>query len=263
MIFLGVFFTVVAVIIASVLAAARRTTRTFRDQGQDRVQWRAEFEDLPRAARACRHELSGEVPHRTCTSEFDCRVCETHSGFLSRRAPSPMPGAAGDLPFGFSMPLDRYYHRGHAWAKREGGGVYSIGLDDFGSRLIGVPDAVELPAVGTRVHANGTGWQMVKQKARLRVLSPIDGTVVAQGGTGTDWYLKVRADDDETTTRHLLRGEEIRPWLMREIERLEYALSSGGMGLSLADGGEVVPEMWKHAPDVDWDGVWGEMFLRA
>ena len=50
---------------------------------------------------------------------------------------------------------------------------------------------------------------------------------------------------------------------MREMERLQYALAPDGMGSSLADGGEMVPEMWKQAPDVDWDGVWGEMFLRA
>jgi hypothetical protein len=60
-----------------------------------------------------------------------------------------------------------------------------------------------------------------------------------------------------------LRGEEVKPWVMREMERLQYALAPEGMGSSLADGGEMVPEMWRHAPDVDWDGVWGEMFLRA
>jgi len=263
LIFLGVFFSVVTVIIASVFVTAWKAYRTFRDGNQEHVQWVAEFEDLPPVARACRHELTGEVSHRTCNNEFDCRACEGHSAFLSRRPPRPEASVAEGGPFGFPMPLDRYYHRGHAWAKSEGGGIYSIGLDDFASRLIGVPDAVDLPAVGARVHANGTGWQMLKQKARLRVLAPIDGVVVEQGMAGSDWYLKVRADEHETATRHLLRGEEVKPWLMREIERLQYALAPDGVGLSLADGGEMMPEMWKHSPDADWDGVWGEMFLRA
>jgi hypothetical protein len=35
------------------------------------------------------------------------------------------------------------------------------------------------------------------------------------------------------------------------------------VGVSLADGGELVQDMWKQAPQVDWDGVWGEMFLQA
>jgi hypothetical protein len=263
LIFLGVFFTVATVIVTSIVVAVWRAYRTFRDQKEEHVQWVAEFEDLPLAARACRHELNGEVRHRTCNDEFDCRLCETHSTFLARRDPRPDARNEESGLFGFSMPLDRYYHRGHAWAKSEGGGVYSIGLDDFGSRLIGVPDAIVLPAVGTRVYANGTGWQMMKRNARLRILAPIDGVVVEQGGVGNDWYLRVRADEHETLTRHLLRGEEVKPWVMREMERLQYALAPAGVGLSLADGGEMMPEMWKHAPAVDWDGVWGEMFLRA
>lgn len=263
LIFLGAFFTVAAVIATCVAFAAWKAYRTFREQKHEHVQWIAEFEDLPLAARACRHELNGEVPHRTCTGEFDCRGCEAHSRFLSRRAPALEAGTADGGVAGLSMPLDRYYHRGHAWAKNGGEGVYTIGLDDFGSRLIGVPDAVELPPVGSRVHANGTGWQVVKQKARLRILAPLDGVVLEHGGAGSDWCLKVRADGDETATRHLLRGEEIKPWVIREIERLQYALAPDGIGLSLADGGELMPEMWKQTPGADWDAVWGEMFLRA
>lgn len=263
LIFLGVFFTVVTAIIVSLIVSAWRASRTLRGPKNEHVQWMAEFEDLPLAARACRHEINGDVLHRTCNNDFDCRVCDAHSTFLSQRVPQPEAKTAENRPFGFSMPLDRYYHRGHAWVRSEGGGVYSIGLDDFGRRLIGIPDDVVLPSVGTRVHANGTGWQMVKQKARLRVLAPIDGVVVEQGGVADDWYLKVRANDAEMSTRHLLRGEEVKPWLMRELERLQFALAPAGMGSSLADGGEMVPEMWRQAPDVDWDGVWGEMLLRA
>jgi glycine cleavage system H lipoate-binding protein len=261
LIFLGIFFSVMVVIATSVAMAALKAWQTFRDGQQERVQWVAEFKDLPLPARACRHELTREVQQRTCNNEFDCRGCETHGVFLSRRTPGTETEAENGF-FGFSMPLDRFYHRGHAWAKFEGEGVYSIGLDDFGSRLIGVPDCVELPSVGSRVRANGTGWQMVKQKSRLRILAPIDGVVVEQG-SGSDWYLKVRVDDQETPTRHLLQGEEVRPWLMREMERLQYALAPDGIGASLADGGELLPEAWRNAPEVDWDGVWGEMFLRA
>ena len=55
----------------------------------------------------------------------------------------------------------------------------------------------------------------------------------------------------------------MKPWVMRELERLQIALSPAGVGTSLADGGELMPEMWKQAPQKDWDGVWGEMFLQA
>jgi len=165
--------------------------------------------------------------------------------------------------FGFVMPLDRYYHRGHTWVKYEGDGVYAIGMDDFGSRMIGAPDAVELPGVGTPLTANGNGWLLKKGRASLRILSPIDGVVIGTGKAADAWVLKVRGGEPARETRHLLRGEEVRPWVMRELERLQLAVAPAGIGMSLADGGELVPDMWKEAPQVDWDGVWGEMFLQA
>jgi len=261
-IFLGVFFTVAAVVVSTVVLALRRSKKAIADPRREALQWTSEFEDLPAVVRACRHQLSGEVKERTCHHEFDCRSCATHPQFLARTAPA-IHAAAEESLCGISMPLDRYYHRGHTWVKPEGDGTFTIGLDEFGSRMIGQPDAVALPEVGSAVLANGTGWTMRKRSSDLRVLAPIDGVVVEQGGPDKGWYLRVRSEGTEPQLRHLLRGHEIRPWLVRELERLEYALSSDGIGLSLADGGELMPDLWKQSPEIDWEGVWGSMLLQA
>ncbi len=63
-------------------------------------------------------------------------------------------------------------------------------------------------------------------------------------------------------TRHLLRGAEVRPWMMREMERLHASLSTEGLGVALADGGVPVDDFSKAYPEADWDGVLGEMFLE-
>jgi glycine cleavage system H lipoate-binding protein len=262
-IFLGLFFSVVVVIVSTLGVALLRAYNAFRKQHQEAIQWEAEFEDLPASARVCRHQLAGEVAQRTCHNDFDCRSCEMHPTFLAKYAPALGPAAAAETLYGFSMPLDRYYHRGHTWVKPEGNGIYTIGLDDFGARMVGAPDRIELPPVGTALKANGTGWKVAKERATLRVLSPIDGVVVETGTPGQGWYLKVRGGDQERDLRHLLRGSEVKPWVMRELERLQIALSPAGVGTSLADGGELMPEMWKQAPQKDWDGVWGEIFLQA
>lgn len=262
-IFLGVFFTVAMVVVATVLVALRRTGRTFASRASEKLQWLSDFEDLPAAARACRHQISGETAHRTCHNEFDCRACATHPRFLERRSPALEPEGREDTLYGLSMPLDRYYHRGHTWVRPEADGTVTVGLDDLGRRMIGAPDAIELPAVGSEVAVHGTGWVMKKGKASLRVLAPVDGVVVEQGNGGAGWYLRIRPKDAAAGLAHLLRGAEVRPWIMREIERLELALSGDGIGLSLADGGELVEDMAVQAPDVDWDGVWGTMLLQA
>ncbi len=220
-IFLGIFFSVVIVILATLSIALLRAYKAFREQHHETIQWEAEFEDLPVAARMCRHQIAGEIAQRTCNHEFDCRSCAVHPSFLTRRAPVLAPAGKEESVFGFTMPLDRYYHRGHTWVKYEGDGIYTVGLDDFGKRMIGTPDAVELPAVGSTLTANGTGWMLKKEHAALRILSPIDGVVVQTGTVQNGWFLKVRGGEPKMETRHLLRGEEIKPWIMRELERLQ------------------------------------------
>lgn len=262
-IFLGVFFSVSIVIAATVARSGWLAYRDFKRQKAGSIQWHADFEDLPRSARACRHELTGEVKHRTCENQFDCRTCAAHTDFLASLTPQLSSEPTAQSLFGFAIPLDRLYHRGHTWAKPEDGGTYLIGVDDFAARVIGSPDDVELPEVGDRVETNGTAWHIYKRGSRLRILSPLDGVVVERGGLKRGWFLKVKADPSETGARHLLRGTEIRPWIMRELERLQLSLNSEGVGFSLADGGELVPDMWEHYPDVDWDGVWGEMLLKS
>jgi hypothetical protein len=263
MIFLGTFFTVVLVIVATLSLAVVRAYTAFLKRHHETIQWEAEFEDLPIAARVCRHQITGEVTARLCRNEFDCRSCAVHPTFLAEWAPAVAPAGTEESIFGFVMPLDRYYHRGHTWVKHEGNGVYAIGLDDFGSRMIGQPDAVELPSVGTPLVANGNGWLLRKGRASVRILSPIDGIVLQTGSAQEGWLLKVHGGEPAGSMRHLLRGEEVRPWVMRELERLQLAVAPAGIGMSLADGGELVPDMWKEAPQVDWGGVWGEMFLQA
>jgi hypothetical protein len=96
----------------------------------------------------------------------------------------------------------------------------------------------------------------------VRILSPVDGEVVECGGPGHAWYLRVKPLDGQIDMRHLLRGAEVKPWLMREMERLQMALSmEGATTPSLADGGVPVHDIAAAYPSADWDAVCGEIFL--
>src|SRR5208283_580206 len=133
--FLGVFFSVITVILFTVGMALFRTRQDFTTHHSEKVMWDATFEDLPAIARVCRHTMTGEVRDRVCPNEFDCRLCVTHEGLLVANPPSLSSG----LPIreveqlaGFDLPLDRYYHRGHAWARPEEDGTITVGLDSLG-----------------------------------------------------------------------------------------------------------------------------------
>jgi len=261
-IFLGSFYTVLVVVVTTVVSAALRSRRALLEQRVEEIGWHSDFHDLPARDRVCRHVLTGEFTSRECPHAFDCRECATHARLIERH-----PGARSEGPeeeiFGMSFPLDRLYHRGHAWAHPEPDGTVTVGLDEIGSRLLGVPDAVDLPPAGARVHANGTAFHFRKRNADVRVLSPVDGEVVEAGGPERGWYLRVKPESSgELAFRHLLRGAEVRPWLMREMERLQLALSAEDTAPSLADGGVPVADIAAAYPEADWDAVCGEMFLQ-
>ncbi len=261
-IFLGLFFSVVAVIAATIVMAARRAVHGWSDGKTAVIRWKASFADLPEAARRCRHELTGEARDRVCKNGFQCGRCDEHAKLMELRSATPEPeGPRAGLIHGFSMPPDRSYHRGHAWARPEADGTVTVGLDDFGERLIGTPESVELPPPGSMLRAHDAGWQAMRKGVTVRILSPVDGVVVATGGKKQGWYLRVQPGPDGADLRHLLTGREVRPWLVREMERLSRSLSAAGMGPSLADGGTPVDDFPKACPKADWDDIWGEMFL--
>jgi glycine cleavage system H lipoate-binding protein len=261
-VFLGAFYSVVAIVAATLIAAVRRSGRALRDRRVEEIGWHADFHDLPARDRVCRHELTGAFEHRECPNAFDCRHCETHGLLVANGAQKPLVQVEDDL-FGMAFPLDRYYHRGHTWVHPEPDGTVTVGLDQLGQRILGAPDRLELPSPGTHVEVNGTAFRLCKRDANVRVLCPVDGDVVETGGAEHGWYLRVRpADAGELAFRHLLRGGEVRPWLMREMERLHLALAVQGAAPTLADGGVPVIDIAAAYPDADWDAVCGEMFLE-
>jgi len=251
-IFMGAFFSVLTVVTVTLAFALWRSLRAMPKA--EEIRWHSDFHDLPPADRVCRHVLTGEFRSRECPNAFDCRLCQTHARMPKAAA------ACDDEIYGMPFPLDRFYHRGHTWARREADGTVTVGLDELGKRLIGPPDAVDLPEPGVRVHANGTAFRIRRREADVRVLSPVDGEVVKAGGPGQDWYLQIRPENDNFT--HLLRDAEVRPWVMREIERLQLALTAEGAPASLADGGVPVDDIAASYPKTDWDAVCGEMFLQ-
>lgn len=262
-IFLGLFFSVILLVLGTLARAVLSSRRALAAGGVNALRWDMDFEELPPAARVCRHELSGDVPHRTCHNGFDCRHCALHPKLeaASARRGAGRPG--GRVITGFDMPPDRLYHRGHTWARPETDGTMTVGLDDLGRRLLGRIDNLELPALGSRLAVSGPAWSVRRNGWSARLLSPLDGEVIELGGPDDAWVVKLRPIGDRFETTHLLRGREVGPWMMREMERLQLALATGPADRTLADGGLPVDDMPAGQPAADWDGVWGEMFLMS
>ena len=260
-IFFGAFYSVVLVVAATVISALMRARRAAVAGRESEIRWRAEFHDLPAGDRLCRHMLTGEFSYRECPNAFDCRNCETHAKLVESRPAGGMPEREEEI-FGMVFPLDRFYHRGHTWVHPEADGTVTIGLDDLGRRLIGAPDRVELPLPGTLLQTNGPAWRIHKREARVRVQAPVDGEVIEARDTERGGLLRVKARGKAFDLRHLLVPGEVKPWLLREMERLQLALSAEGVP-ALADGGVPVDDIAANYPQADWDAVCGAMFLHG
>ncbi len=268
MIFLTIFYSVLATIITTLVVAAVRASRDLKSGCLDEIRWHVDFSDLPDYAKSCRHTFTGNAETWICRNGFDCRTCERHKGFSRIKQFTPISSSETYSPckvfsiLGLDMPSDRLYHRGHTWVGKETGGTLVVGLDDFGRRIIGKSSIAELPPIGTRLSVNGTGWYFRNGASKTRVLSPVDGEVISKGGDDKGFYLRVHPVND-CDLRHLLKGTEIIPWMTREIERLEVALGAEVPGVSLADGGELVEDVHNNYPEADWENILAEIFLET
>lgn len=263
-VFLGLFYAVLTAISATLGVCVFRSVRDFRGRRAEAIAWHSTFPDLPARERVCRHQFTGEFANRICDKAFDCRDCHTHAALVAKRPPEAAPAPRAEAAVcGLDFPLDRLYHRGHAWAHPEPDGMVTVGLDALGTRLVADPEAVELPDVGTHILTNGAAWHVRKRGADVRILSPLDGEVVATGGPQDGWVLKVRPDGDKFDDRHLLRGAEIRPWIARELERLQAALAPTGQAPTMVDGGVPMDDIAAAYPGADWDAVCAEIFLQV
>jgi len=256
-VFLGAFFTVLLVILATISWSLARTARDLREERVAALRWHGAFASLPRADRACRHALAGAVDRRVCANGFACGTCPDHETL----AALPARQVPADAACGVELPGDRLYHRGHAWARREEDGTWTVGPDELAERILGAGAALALPPVGARLAANGVAWVARCGRDEVHVLAPIDGEVVATGGRDQGWYVRVRPPEGGPDTRHLLCGDEARAWMAREVQRLLLALREPAIGAALADGGCLAGDLPRSAPAADWQALRGRVLL--
>lgn len=173
----------------------------------------------------------------------------------------------------FSVPDGLHFHRGHAWVKPEGDGLFRVGIDDFARQLLGRPSALKLPTAGDRVQQGEKGWSLAIDGHEIDMLSPLPGQVtevnhaalqspqlVADDPFGEGWLLKVRAEP--AALRNLLPTRLVRKWMDDTSERLS-SLSGGELGPVLQDGGVPVSGFARQLAGDDWPTIAAELLLTT
>jgi glycine cleavage system H protein len=177
-------------------------------------------------------------------------------GYILTSAPGrrKSDGILGGLPALFRVPDGYGFHQGHTWMKTDlmspnRQRLVKVGVDDFAQKLIGRVDAVELPAVGSRLTQGDKGWSLKVDSEAIPMLSPVDGEVVAvnqevlrspgilsRDPYGAGWLLKVKSDRIAADNRNLLTGKLARAWMETSLENL-HPVRHEALGPVMQDGG--------------------------
>ena len=72
---------------------------------------------------------------------------------------APSNGRISEYVEGFLVPANVRYHSGHAWAQRERKRLMRVGVDEFGSALLGTIDHIETPPPGPKSVDLLTQWR--------------------------------------------------------------------------------------------------------
>ncbi len=190
--------------------------------------------------RPCLHSLAGRLEPRLCTRDYRCDTCELDE--LVEKTALVYPKKCKSIVEidGYRHSEHCHYHRGHSWIHPEYGGNVRIGIDDFAARVIGYADAIELPRSGSRIFPGAPAFSLKRDRHWVRVLSPIQGTVLTVNETVLEnpelvrndsfergWLVLVKPDPDSIPCTALVHGEKAKDWLAQESGFLNVLLSSG------------------------------------
>ncbi len=184
------------------------------------------------------------------------------------------PRAVPVLVAGFQVPENVRYHAGHTWALTESHDIVRVGMDDFGSKLVGKFESIALPQRGRWVRQGQKIWTIFRDGKSVDMVSPIEGTVTdvneaairntdltRKDPYGEGWLLKVQAPDLKINFRNLLGGELARLWTEACAMRLQKRMPMAMASALAQDGGVAVDDITAHMPDEDWATVTKEFFL--
>jgi glycine cleavage system H lipoate-binding protein len=173
----------------------------------------------------------------------------------------------------FNLAKNVYYHPGHSWVLPVDKDTVKVGIDDFAQKLIGKPDSLDLPAVGSRIEQGETGWRIQSDSKSIDLLSPVAGEVVAVNEKALispelierdpydkGWILKVKVAKMRPNLKNLLSGNLALAWMENTVKVLRERMS-GELGVVIQDGGLPVSGFAKALSPDKWDEIAAEFFL--
>ena len=239
------------------------------------ISWQDAMRKRPGLGRVCRHSLTYRIDARVCGYNYDCSKCEFDQFFEDVAIPKTAAAApeVQDIR-GFEVPNDHYYHNGHTWARIESGGCIRIGMDDFAMKLLGTPEALDLPLMGKELDQDEIGWGLKRKENLADVRSPVGGVIMEVNSKAREnsrmvnekpfedgWLFMVRTPDIKGTVKNLMADTESLDWMNGEVNRLEEMIEEVGGPLA-TDGGHLAGDIYGNFPELGWGNL-TKAFLKT
>ena len=232
---------------------------------EKQISWQDAMRRRADKDRICRHSLTNRIAGRICAYNYNCSRCDFDQAFedVWTTKTKSMPLEVQQVK-GFDVPMGYYFHNGHTWARIESGGYLRIGLDDFSLKLLGKPDALDLPLMGKELDMDKVGWGLRRKENQADVLSPIDGVIMEVNSKvrenpelanrepyGEGWLFMVRTPDIKGTAKKLMSDTSSMNWINGEVHTLENMIETVAGPLA-ADGGYLRQDIYGNLPDLGW-----------
>ena len=175
----------------------------------------------------------------------------------------------------FYLAENFYYHQGHSWTVPENNSVVRVGMDDFAQKLLGKPNKVNLPQIGSKIEQGNVGWQLQIDSKSIDMLSPVNGEVVEVNEEILNspelinddpyekgWLLKIKVPKLETNLKNLLTGKLARAWMEDTVDKLSEK-TTGNIGVALQDGGVPITGFIKEISSDDWEEFANEFLFSG
>lgn len=241
---------------------AHRKLGNFYSGDEEQKGLKEVFSRLNPDRRVCRYYFGNHTDATVyCDDEYECSECHIHRKLvlqgLERTTPSPADVTIGNT----SIALDRFFHRGHVWARPEWNGFVRIGIDEFASRMLTGARKLKLPEVGEMISQSERVMGVrLSRTTELPFLAPVSGEVVAVNQAVIKdvsqlakkpgvWLLMVKPFSLDRELQNLLFGEEAMNWFRYEEQALRRMLV--GESAFAADGGALTysgldPDQWRQ-----------------
>ena len=197
----------------------------------------------------------------------------TETAEAREEAASVSPRVLPTIVAGFDLPENRRYHQGHTWALQESQTLVRVEIDDFGARLAGKIDGINLPKRGQWIRQGQKFVTLLRDGQKTELVSPVEGEVTSINEAlladaallnsdpyGQGWFVSVLSPDLPTSFRNLLNGTLARKWMAEAASRLQMRIPALAGAVS-QDGGVAVHDLTVQLPTAKWAEITREFFL--